>query len=394
MVELEFSVLVQDNKIADQLVPLLHDFEEQFQIRVNLVPIPWERGWTEIAKMGIFSQGPDVSEVGTTWVGSLASMQALRAFSGAEVSSLGEPEAFFETVWQTGILSGDDARWAIPWLGDTLVFYYWKDMLEKAGIGDPQAAFSSHPELVKTMGKLQEHGFPYPLELTTSKTSRNLHDASCWIWNAGGELMSQDGRRVTFTDEPALKGLKNYFGLRSFVSPDTLTKIPGIDWLAEKKAAVVLSGPWHGIAGRASIPEWSDRIGVASVLGTPYVGGTSLVIWKHSRHEREACELIRFLSSRSIRIPGSPHTIMLPARRESLNLPTVASDSFQKTCLAAMQTGHSFPTVRVWGSIEEKLIWVINIIWADLFAHPSEDPDESLHRHLVPLAARLNLLNS
>jgi multiple sugar transport system substrate-binding protein len=394
MVELEFSILSHDPRIANQLLPLLHTFEVQQNIRVNLVIIPWGKGWTEIAKIGIYAHGPDISEVGTTWVGSLASMQALRAFTPAEVRSLGGQEAFFETVWQTGILPGDESIWAIPWLGDALVFYYWKEALEKAGIGDPQAAFADHSALVKTLGKLQENGYSYPLTLATINAVRNLHDASCWIWSAGGGLMSPDNRKVTFTDEAAFNGFRNYFSLLPFVSPETLAVHSSTDLFDSNKVAVMLAGPWHGTIGRSEHPEWADKIGIAPIMRTSYAGGSSFVIWKHTQHERESNELVRFLSTQPTHIPGSPHSNMLPTRRESLQLPSVESDIFQRTCLEALQTGQIFPTVRLWGSIEEKLNQVIANIWAELFASPSEDLDGCLHRHLDPLVERLNLLNS
>ena len=394
MVELELSVLSHDPETTNQLLPLLHAFEIQQHIQVNLLVIPWSKGWTEIAKIGIYAQGPDVSEVGTTWVGSLASMQALRAFTPAEVRSLGGREAFFETVWQTGILPGDESIWAIPWLGDALVVYYWKDALEKAGVGDPQGAFADHPALVKTLGKLQENGYSYPLTLTTVNATRNLHEASCWIWSAGGSLMSPDNKRVTFTDEAAFNGLRNFFSLLPFVSPETLTVHSSSDLFMDNKAAVMLAGPFHGTVGRTVFPELADRIGIAPILRITYAGGSSFVIWKHTQHERESFELVRFLSSQPTHIPGSPHSLMLPTRRESLAMPSVQADIFQRTCLEALQTGQSVPTVRLWGSIEEKLNQVIANIWAELFACPCEDLDGCLHRHLDPLVDRLNLLNS
>jgi multiple sugar transport system substrate-binding protein len=394
MVELELSVLSHDPETTNQLLPLLHAFEIQQHIQVNLLVIPWSKGWTEIAKIGIYAQGPDVSEVGTTWVGSLASMQALRAFTPAEVRSLGGREAFFEAVWRTGILPGDESIWAIPWLSDLLVIYYWREALEKAGIGDLQAAFTDHPALVKTLGKLQENGYPYPLALTTINANRNLHEASCWIWSAGGSLMSPDNRKATFTDEASFNGLRNYFSLQPFVSPETLTVSSPTILFENKKVPLLLAGPWYGTVGFSEHPERADQIGIAPILRTTYVGGSSFVIWKHTRHERESYELVRFLSSQPIHIPGNPHSVMLPTRREFAHMTFGGSDIFQRTWLDVLQTGQSFPTVRLWGSIEEKLNQVIANIWAELFADPSEDLDGCLHRHLDPLVERLNLLNS
>lgn len=121
MVEIEFSVMEGSPGDASRLLPLLTQFEKQHHIHVNLVGIPWGKGWGEIAKFGIYGHGPDVSAIGTTWIGSLASMQALCPFALEQVNSLGGAESFFESSWRTGFLPNDPTIWAIPWLGDALV---------------------------------------------------------------------------------------------------------------------------------------------------------------------------------------------------------------------------------------------------------------------------------
>lgn len=56
-----------------------------------------------------------------------------------------------------------------------------------------------------------------------------------------------------------------------------------------------------------------------------------------------------------------------------------------------MQAGHIFPTMRLWGSIESKLITEIPNIWIDLFSDPGQDLETCLHKHLDPLAQRMNV---
>ena len=73
-------------------------------------------------------------------------------------------------------------------------------------------------------------------------------------------------------------------------------------------------------------------------------------------------------------------------------MPSVESNIFHRTYIEALQTGRSFPTMRLWGSIEEKLIATISRIWVELFDDPNQDLDACLHRHLDPLAARLNVV--
>jgi hypothetical protein len=72
-----------------------------------------------LVKVALYGEGPDVSEIGTTWCASLVAMNALRPFTPGEIASLGRPSAFLPSSWQTGILPGDDQICAVPWLMPT-----------------------------------------------------------------------------------------------------------------------------------------------------------------------------------------------------------------------------------------------------------------------------------
>ena len=319
-------------------------------------------------------------------------MHALRPFTPQQVRALDGADAFFEAHWRAGFLPNDSTPWAIPWLGDAMVLYFWKDALEKAGIRDAQAAFATDAALFDTLEKLQNSVSPYPLALTTYRDmSMTLHEAIHWVWNAGGDLMDADHRHVTFNQPAALEGLKNYFRLKRFISPETLTvSSSGVLFFEAQEAVIHFAGPWMGLVGPSVHPEWRARLGVATAPGAAYVGGESFVIWQYSPHYSEAFELVRFLSSQPAHMPASPHSHQLPIRREAVYMPSVETDVFHRTYLQALQSGRSFPSVRLWGSIEDKLTIAITHIWAELFANPAQDLDECLHSYLDPLAERLN----
>ena len=390
MNEIDFSVMEGNSGDANNLLPLLEAFEKKNRIHVNLRGIPWDGGWTEIAKFGIYGHGPDVSAIGTTWIGSLAAMEALRPFTVQQVHALGGADAFFESSWRAGLLPNDPNPWAIPWLADVTVIYYWKDALGKAEIRDVQAAFATEESLVETLKKLCKSGFTYPLALTTISTPVILHEAAHWIWTAGGNFVSPDSQQVTFNQPAAMQGFRNYFSLQPFISPESLGASPRGHLFDAGEAAVHFGGPFLGNIGRLRNPEWGDRLGIAPVAGISFVGGSSLVVWQYTRKLQEAFELVRFLSSQSTQIPASPHDQGLPTRREAVNMPSVDDDYFHRTYLQSLQAGRSFPSIRLWGSIEEKLIVEIANIWAELFANPDLDLDACLRKHLDPLAKRLN----
>ncbi len=394
MVEIEFSVMEGVDSDVDSLLPLLEAFEKQYRIHVNLTSITWAKGWGEIAKFGIFGHGPDVSCIGTTWVGSLASMQALRPFTPQEVRAVGGADAFFDSNWLAGFLPNDPHLWAMPWLGDTIVIYYWKDILEKAGIHDFEAAFATEAAIIETLQKLQKSGYAFPLGISTANLHDPviLHQAAHWLWSAGGDFINPNGNKAIFNEPAALQGLRNYFSLQPYVSPESLNASFTAELFMAGKAAIQFSGPFLGTLGRQRHPEWGDRLGIAHVPGITFAGGSSLVIWQYTRHPTECFELVRFLSSQPTRIPVSTHDQGLPTRRNALDMPSVENNIFHRTFLQSMQTSRSFPCIRLWGSVEDKLIVELSRIWAELFADPNLDLDACLHEHLDPLAARLNIV--
>ncbi len=390
MVEIEFSVMAGSQADANRLLPILEAFENEFHIHVNLIGLLWENGWTEIVKYGIYGHGPDISSIGTSWIGSMAAMRALRPFKPQQIRELGGEEAFFKACWRTGFLPNDESLYAVPWLGDTYVLYYWKEALDRAGIQDPERAFADSAALVDTLEKLSKSGYPSPLALCTAHNPQILHQAVHWVWNAGGDIISPDNRKVIFNQPAALEGFRNYFELLPYVPHEGLNAFQAERWFTEGKAALFIGNTFPHSFGLELNSEWGKRLGIALLPGTSYVGGCSLVVWDYSIHDREAFELVHYLTSQPLRMPASPHEVYIPTRRKAMEMPSIKTDIFHRTYLQALQTGRSYPTIRLWGSIEEKLIAGLSNIWEELFTQPDTNLDGCLHKHLDPLAQRLN----
>lgn len=384
MVEIEFSVMENSPIEMDALMPVLQTFEAEHRVHVRMTYITWQEGWTEIVKYGLYGHGPDLSEVGTTWIGSLARMNALQPFTPQDVQSLGGPQSFFSGAWKSGILLNDPTIWAIPWMGDTQVIYYLPEALEKVGL-TPQEAFAGQANFVHALETLQAGGMAYPLALNTVGSTMCLREACSWVWEAGGSI-SADGTQVLFNRPEALNGFRNYFNLRRFIMPQpcSVDEALLISRFQQEKMAVTMAGPWLALGSQARLPN-GKYLGVTSAMGVPYIGGTSFVMWKHSRHPRETLELVRFISKQPHCLPER----MLPVRER--DLPASQDDAARRAFLDSMRAGQSFPALRLGGLIEDKLSKTIGAIWADLFATPEQDLDECLHRHLDPLAQRLNI---
>jgi len=62
--EIEFSIQAPD---ADLIQPLLAEFEAKYHIQVKLRLLTWDAAWSELVKVALYNDGPDISEVGSTW---------------------------------------------------------------------------------------------------------------------------------------------------------------------------------------------------------------------------------------------------------------------------------------------------------------------------------------
>ena len=78
-------------------------------LRVNVTVLNWESAWTKITAAAASGQGPDVLELGTTWVPAISSMGALEQISEAQQAEVGGAKAFFPVMWGT-THKHDDAK--------------------------------------------------------------------------------------------------------------------------------------------------------------------------------------------------------------------------------------------------------------------------------------------
>src|SRR6185369_12603142 len=102
--ELELSVMSHGPTIESDMKSLLENFEREHRVQVNLTILSWETGWSELVKYALFHSGPDVSEIGSSWMPSLVGMETLEAVSAAQVAKMGGGQAFLQPIWQSAFI--------------------------------------------------------------------------------------------------------------------------------------------------------------------------------------------------------------------------------------------------------------------------------------------------
>lgn len=217
---------------------------------------------------------------------------------------------------------------SLPFNRSTPIVYYNKRLFREAGLAPPNTweELRAHSKaLTKRQGdEVQTWGFEVPVDW--------------WFWygmlhQAGGRLLSEDGRRAIFAEAPGRRALE---ALVAMVKEDgSMRHPPGRDYNAwqvtntdflNEKAAMI----WTSTAFLAYFHENAKfEFGTAFLPGDARravpTGGTFFVIMKKApeAQKRAAWEFIRWMSEPAQTARWSMETGYLPVRRSALALPEV-----------------------------------------------------------------------
>lgn len=390
MAELVFSLMTSDVPNAT-IEALMLEFRARTGTQVQLQPLSWDMAWNEMVKIAIYHNGPDVSEIGATWMSDLAGMGSIRPLTTLELRTLGPLEDFIPAMWQSVSLLNSGDIWGIPWMMDTRLLFYRRDLLAQAGI-DEAEAFVSFESLETTLRRLQEAGVEIPWVVPTRRNWITLHNLATWVWAHGGDFVSADGKTLLVNTPEARAGFRGYFGLGRFMPPQVhhLTTFEADDCFGQGRAAVTLSGMWLWQNSYLT-PELRAHIGMVLPPGIPYVGGSYLVVWEYTHNVRDALKLLRFLTDARAMQRYALEMGKLPARFSALSETLVPFNMSVETLVRRLGEGRSLHGVPLWGMIEDRLANTLRDIWHDVLESPEADIEAIMERHLQVLTRGLEL---
>ncbi len=396
MREIQFSTMFKTDStgLGEEF---LEPFTQRHLVKVNRLHMDWNDSWNRLVQFGLNAQGPDVSEVGTTWLGSFHTMDALRPLTMTETALLGGESNFPPSIWQACKIENENLLFGIPWTLDLRVLLYRRDWMQKAGV-DEATAFSDAGQFAETLRCLKVAGHPTPLGLTTSQTHTRLsHDIACWVWDAGGDIRSEDGRRMMLMDSKSRAGLEAYFGMSKFLAPETsgLTEIQVFQDFFDGKTAVAIlpERAYLEVVTNTSnyvAPEVKENIGMAMLMQAPYIGGSALTIWRHSSDYQDALKLIQHLTSlESWKILYELYPPYTSARLDAMEKSHLAEMPFYPAIQKSLKNGRSFHSGYRWRGVEARLVSVIEQMWNDLRANPELNIASEVEKRFSDLCARL-----
>ena len=194
---LEVWIMPNSPQPAEDFKALVAPFEKAHGVEVKVTVLDWGVAWTKITTAATSGVGPDLTQLGTTWVGAISAMGVLEPVDDV-LEALGGEKAYLPAVWRTTRLEGARQATAVPWFSELRAFYYRTDALRAAGV-NPAEMFASWQGFEAGLARLKASSFRAPETkaplaplCTPGKNSWDvLHNAAPWVWGAGGAIVRQ-----------------------------------------------------------------------------------------------------------------------------------------------------------------------------------------------------------
>jgi multiple sugar transport system substrate-binding protein len=398
MTTIEFSLIPDADNDYETVARLMENFKRETGVEVHLKRMEWGNAWSQLIGIATQGQGVDISHVGSTWVSSLMTMNALRPIPTHIVNKLGGEQAFVHSTWTNVVAEDDRHAYGIPLSSYVYIVAYRKDLLRQAGLNET-TAFATPSALTESVNRLEalnavENAWLMPV--VPHPFNDFVHIAASWIWSSGGSLMDNRGKQVVFNSPAALAGLTSFLKL--------LQRVPDTDYLGAdecmnaliqgKAAAVITDARALNTAINSKAPN-IENIGAASLMSIPWSGGGSLVVWRHTHGYPDRLEaaykLIEFMTRKQTMMELANNCYTMPSRTDALDELFPPDHALRPVMLQLISTGRSYRAIALWHRIEYQFGAELGMVAKQIMKDRTLDVEATIREAMDSLAYRLNL---
>lgn len=310
---------------------LLKDFSKKFEensdYKVDVQAIPWDQAHDKLLTAVASGNGPDVVQLGTTWVPEFAEAGALKDLSG----SMGDYDSFAKENFFEGSVASmefDDQVVGIPWYVDTRVLFYRTDLLKEVGYDEAPKTWD---ELKDAASKLADRGDGmYGLDIDRNDQITPF----IFAWQNGYEadLENNDLNIDTPEFKEAIKYYTSYFeeGISQTQQGKDITQA-----FADGSKPMFFSGPWMVNIINDQAPDiegkWATAVMPKKETNTSSMGGSVLSVFESADNVDGAMEFISYMTEVETQLDWVETSKTLPSRTEAWEDPMLKDDPMFET---------------------------------------------------------------
>jgi multiple sugar transport system substrate-binding protein len=347
---------------AEVVVELMAEFRKRHPgVHVRVQQLPWSAAHEKLLTAFAGDALPDLCQLGNTWLPEFSALGALEPLD-ERMAAAGIPrDDYFAGILDTNVVPAADGAGrllGVPWYVDTRLLFYRSDLLRAAGQARPPETWSEWRVAMQDIRRLSNgrtHGALLPLNEPHPLFALALQQ---------GPVLADGDSRGAFSQPPFRRALDFYAGLfRDGLAPRmAATQVANVwDEFARGLFAFYVTGPWNIGEFRRRLPAERQGDWATAPLpgpdgpGVSTAGGSSLVIFKHSRRKEAAWKLIGFLSEPETMQRFHALTGDLPPRRSAWRAAALANDPPSQAFARQLERVRAAPKIPEWERIFQEM---------------------------------------
>ncbi|BFK93810.1 ABC transporter substrate-binding protein [Blautia producta] len=343
----EIVVWTRDSAVAAVKSAAKKYNEQNENVEVKVVEQPASQMADQLSLALSSGEAPDIVSLDCTKVPYFASIGAFADISD-KYEALDYKDAFSEGMIKSGQLEGK--TYAVPFAPDVSVLLYNKDQYQEAGL-DPETPPKTWEELIDYSQKLttaDRYGYVY----AGGDAGGHMFTFMPYVWNNGGEVLSEDGKTCELDSENAVAALSMFNDLTNTykVTPPSVTTYSWNEaqdaFLTGKASQVVLGSAaiYSFISGEHGDMNWGACLLPKGPDGTEYAsfsGGDSIGVTSQCKDVDAAWEFIQFSLSKEVQVDELAKGGLLPARSDFFDNEYFNNTPEYQVLKEALEVGHT-----------------------------------------------------
>lgn len=351
------------DRLLKEIIPLFE--KENPGVKVEGVNLAWDSYQQKILTGIAGNSGPDVFSFYSVDTAPWAAKGILAQLDGKIDRDAFIPNALANGEWDGKIYSLPIGMRARP-------LYYRKDFFAAAGLSEPPANWEQLRDYAKKLvkrdasGNLERVGFWVP----TNHPYKTVQVWLDFLWNAGGEVFSADGKQATFNGP---EGVKATEFLASLIRDDKVDvpgaiKIDNTDFGQGRVAMLMSNAVTRNLV--KNFPDIRPNVGVALPPGDKRrvveISGDMIGMAKGSKHPAEAEKLLKFIATRPeiaqkyAEIDENP-----PSLKALIDSDYAKKNTWIPGYLEMVQHGKPLPAHPKWTEISDVLTKAIDSVYIE-----------------------------
>jgi multiple sugar transport system substrate-binding protein len=281
-----------------EMKALIQKFQtEHPNIKIELQNVPAEEATEKLTAQIAGGNPPDVAYVDASAVANFASRKALVNLDGyIKRSDVVKPDAYvpaFKTF-----TTFENSLYGLPVDGESTALFYRTDLFQAAGIANPPTTWAEFEADAQALTKPAEK--KYGVAMFATEAAYYWYP---WLWQNGGHLLSDDGKKVLFADDAAKRSAEYYVNLAKYAPKDYLNSnsYDGRQAFANGQVGMYVAGSWFAGTLTDEFPAIDGKWATAPLptgsagCGTT-IAGDALVIFSQSKTSDAAWKFLEFMS--------------------------------------------------------------------------------------------------